>query len=82
MHAGSKCKCRVQHQKHCHQRFALQGHKGQLCIGLGQWFDGKYYPLSHISVNYQDYAVGAHKDGKDVGMGFIKWYLQGKRANA
>ena len=24
-----------------------------------------------------DYAAKAHKDSKDVGMGFITWYFQG-----
>ncbi|DBA98992.1 TPA: hypothetical protein ACH3X1_014268 [Trebouxia sp. C0004] len=45
--------------------------------GLGQWFDDMWYPFSHMSFLYQNYAAAAHTDRKDVGMGFITWYLAG-----
>lgn len=45
--------------------------------GLGQWFKKRWYPFSSMSFTLGDYAVGMHKDSKDVGMGFIAWFLQG-----
>ncbi|DBA99813.1 TPA: hypothetical protein ACH3X1_013715 [Trebouxia sp. C0004] len=45
--------------------------------GLGQWFDDMWYPFSHMSFSYQNYAAAAHTDRKDVGMGFITWYPAG-----
>ncbi|DBA98879.1 TPA: hypothetical protein ACH3X1_014636 [Trebouxia sp. C0004] len=36
-----------------------------------------WYPFSHMSFSYQNYAPAAHTDRKDVGMGFITWYLAG-----
>ena len=31
-----------------------------------------------MSMTLADYAAKAHTDNKDVGMGFITWYLQGE----
>ena len=45
--------------------------------GLGQVYEGLWYPFSHLSMTLKDYAAKAHKDSKDVGMGFITWYFQG-----
>ncbi|DBA99025.1 TPA: hypothetical protein ACH3X1_014295 [Trebouxia sp. C0004] len=44
---------------------------------LGQWVDDMWHPFSHMSFSYQNYAAAAHIDRKDVGMGFITWYLAG-----
>ena len=45
--------------------------------GLGQWFENKYYPFSLLAFTLGNYAAEMHKDTKDVGMGFISWYLSG-----
>lgn len=45
--------------------------------GLGQVFEEKYYPFSLLAFTLGNYAVKGHKDIKDVGMGFISWYLSG-----
>ena len=45
--------------------------------GLGQWFEEKYYPFSLLAFSLGNYAAEMHKDTKDVGMGFISWYLSG-----
>ncbi len=45
--------------------------------GVGQWFEGRWYPFTNLSFTLGNYAVGMHKDGKDVGMGFILWFLHG-----
>lgn len=45
--------------------------------GLGQFYNGKWSPFSHVSITGGNYASPPHKDKKDVRMNFIIWYLLG-----
>ena len=60
----------------------MYAHSVPASQGLGQFTDEAWYPFSHMSFTMANYAVQPHRDIKDVGMGFISWYLKGMFTSA